>query len=96
MELFHRGDEQPVAPRRQLARVLQELRAVHLGHPVVGPDDDELLAAAQHLHRLGGLLRRHDLESFELERALERAQHERFVIDEQQAIHDTTRIGRIT
>jgi hypothetical protein len=92
VELLHRGDEQPVAPRRQLARVLHELRAVHLGHAVVGPNDDELLTAAQHLHRVGGLLRRHDLESLELECPLERAQHEWFVVDEQEAIHDTTRI----
>ena len=92
MEFLHGGDEEAVALRGQLARLLQELRAVHIRHAVVGPDDDELAAgaAAEQIQRLRGLQRGDDLEALELERALEGAEDERLVINEKEAVHGTS------
>src|SRR5205823_2053408 len=95
VELLHGRDEQAVALRRQLARALQEFRAVHVRHAVVGPDDDELSAISQQIHGVGGLLRGDDFEPFQLEGALQGSQDEWLVVDEEQAVHDTIVIDRI-
>src|SRR3954463_6670220 len=96
LEFLDGGDEQPVALRRDLARTLQELGPVHLRHPVVAADDHELAPAAEDLEGFGGTGGGDDLVSLELESALERFEHERLVVDEEQAIHRTPAIGRGT
>src|SRR5207237_10728106 len=87
LELNDSVDNQAVALRVDLSRLLQELSAVHFRHTVIAADDDEFVTLAEDLERLGGAAGRDDLVPLELEAALERFEHERLVVDEKQAIH---------
>src|SRR6266852_8486335 len=94
-EFLHRGDEQAVALGRQVAGALEELGAVHLRHAVVRADHDEARPVAEQLERVRGAVRGDHLEALELERALQRTQHEGLVVHEKEAVHDPIVIGRI-
>ena len=85
-ELLHRRDEKPVAVRRELARALKEFGAVHLRHPVVGADHLELFFGPHQLERDARPLGGHDFKPLHLEGPLERVEHERFVVDEEEAV----------
>ncbi len=58
------GEQDPARERHQIHRLLQELDAVHLGHPVVGEQQRHLVAAQLHLtdrlQRLGTGVGPHD------------------------------------
>ena len=77
--------------RGQLAGALQELSAVHLGHPVVRADDHEVRAFLKHLESFRRPFRGDHLEALQRESALERLEDEGLVVDEKEAVHDVPR-----